>query len=144
MKEVLQMFCKEVSDYLTLIGTQGNKNPQTESKKVDFWNNIQNKTLSISIPESILVSNEEEIVVTASQQADIDESIAWGADNWRNLAAWTKKDGKSLLSIMEKKKIDHMATTIERGETPKARLADDCEHIKRLAIDNGFIKDYMY
>ena len=144
LKEVLQMFCKEVSDYLTLIGTQGNKNPQTESKKVDFWNNIQNKTLSITIPESILVSNEEEIPVTAAQQAEIDESIAWGADNWRNLAAWTKKDGKSLLSIMEKKKVDHMATTIERGDTPKARLAEDCQRIKRLAEDNGFLKDYMY
>lgn len=144
LKEVLHLFCKEVSDYLTLIGTQGNKNPQTESKKVDFWNNIQNKTLSITIPESILISNEEEVVVTASQQVDIDESIAWGADNWRNLAAWTKKDGKSLLSIMEKKKVDHMATTIERGETPKARLAEDCQRIKRLAEDNGFVKDYMY
>ena len=45
---------------------------------------------------------------------------------------------------MEKKKIDHMATTIERGETPKARLAEDCQRIKRLAEDNGFLKDYMY
>ncbi len=144
LKEVLQLFCKEVSDYLTLIGTQGNKNPQTESKKVDFWNNIQNKTLSITIPESILVSNEDEVVVTAAQQADIDESVAWGAEKWRNLAVWTKKDGKNLLSIMEKKKVDHMATTIERGETPKARLAEDCQRIKRLAVDNGFVHDFMY
>lgn len=144
LKNVLNEFCQEVSDYLTLIGTQGNKNPQTESKKVDFWNNIQNKTLSISVPDSILINNEEDTVISAAQQTEIDESIAWGADNWRNLAAWTKRDGRSLLSIMEKKKIDHMATTIERGETPKARLAEDCQRIKRLAEDNGFVKDYMY
>lgn len=144
LKDVLKEFCKEISDYLTLIGTQGTKNPQTESKKVDFWNNIQNKTLSITIPESVLVSNEEEVVVTASQQADIDGSIEWGVENWRNLAKWTKKDGKSLLSIMEKKKVDHMVTTIERGEMPKVRLAVDCQRIKRLAEDNGFNVDYAY
>lgn len=144
LKDVLKEFCREISDYLTLIGTQGTKNPQTESKKVDFWNNIQNKTLSITIPESVLVSNEEEVVVTASQQADIDGSIEWGVENWRNLAKWTKKDGKSLLSIMEKKKVDHMVTTIERGEMPKVRLAVDCQRIKRLAEDNGFNVDYAY
>lgn len=144
LKDVLQQFCKEISDYLTLIGTQGTKNPQTESKKVDFWNNIQNKTLSISVPESVLISNDEEFVISASQQAEIDESIAWGAEKWHNLAMWTKKDGKNLLSIMEKKKVDHMATTIERGETPKARLAEDCQRIKRLAEDNGFVEHYMY
>jgi hypothetical protein len=144
LKDVLKEFCREISDYLTLIGTQGTKNPQTESKKVDFWNNIQNKTLSITIPESVLVTNEEEVVVTASQQADIDGSIEWGVENWRNLAKWTKKDGKSLLSIMEKKKVDHMVTTIERGEIPKVRLAVDCQRIKRLAEDNGFNVDYAY
>lgn len=144
LKDVLKDFCREISDYLTLIGTQGTKNPQTESKKVDFWNNIQNKTLSITIPESVLVTNEEEVVVTASQQADIDGSIEWGVENWRNLAKWTKKDGKSLLSIMEKKKVDHMVTTIERGEMPKVRLAVDCQRIKRLAEDNGFNVDYAY
>lgn len=144
LKDVLKEFCREISDYLTLIGTQGTKNPQTESKKVDFWNNIQNKTLSITIPESVLVTNEEEVVVTASQQADIDGSIEWGVENWRNLAKWTKKDGKSLLSIMEKKKVDHMVTTIERGEMPKVRLAVDCQRIKRLAEDNGFNVDYAY
>lgn len=144
LKEVLQLFCKEISDYLTVLGANGSKNPQTESKKVDFWNNIQNKTLGISVPESVLVVAEEDIVISASQQADIDASIAWGAENWHNLAAWTKKDGKNLLSIMEKKKIDHIAMTIGRGETPKVRTAEDCQRIKRLAEDNGFIESYQY
>ena len=144
LKEVLQLFCKEISDYLTVLGANGSKNPQTESKKVDFWNNIQNKTLGISVPESVLVVAEEDVVISASQQADIDTSVAWGAENWHNLAAWTKKDGKNLLSIMEKKKIDHIAMAIGRGETPKARTAEDCQRIKRLAEDNGFIESYQY
>ena len=140
LKEVLQLFCKEISDYLTVLGANGSKNPQTESKKVDFWNNIQNKTLGISVPESVLVVAEEDVVISASQQADIDTSVAWGAENWHNLAAWTKKDGKNLLSIMEKKKIDHIAMAIGRGETPKARTAEDCQRIKRLAEDTEFNK----
>ena len=144
LKEVIKVFCKEISDYLTLIGTQGNKNPQTESKKIEFWNNIQNKTLSITIPESVLMSIDEVGTISAAQQADIDASVAWGVENWRNLAAWAKKDGKNYLSIMEKKKIDHIAATIDRGDTPKARLAEDCQRIKRLATDNGFSEQGIY
>ncbi len=144
LKEVIATITKEISDYLTLIGTQGSKNPQTESKKVDFWNNIQNKTLSITIPESIMVSLNDMDNISAAQQQDIDTSLEWGAENWKNLSAWAKREGRSYLSIMEKKKIDHMATMVERGETIKARLAEDCQRIKRLAEDNGFSENMAY
>lgn len=144
LKEVIKIIAKEVSDYLTLIGTQGTKNPQTESKKVDFWNTIQNKTLGITIPDSILVSAEDAEIITASQQAEIDASVAWGIDNWKNLAAWTKSEGRSYLSIMEKKKIDHIAILLTRGDKIKARLAEDCQRIKRIAEDNGFTENRIY
>lgn len=82
--------------------------------------------------------------ISAAQQQDIDTSLEWGAENWKNLSAWAKREGRSYLSIMEKKKIDHMATMVERGETIKARLAEDCQRIKRLAEDNGFSENMAY
>lgn len=144
LKDVVREIVREISEYLTVIGNQGTKNPQTESKKVDFWNTIQNKTLGITIPESVLINPEEVENISASQQAEIDASIAWGADNWKNLAAWAKTEGRSYLSIMEKKKIDHMAILLTRGDKIKARLAEDCQRIKRLAEDNNFTENRIY
>ena len=143
LKDVIKQIAKEIADYLTLIGTQGNKNPQTESKKVDFWNTIQNKTLSITIPESAKISTLEDTTITPLQQADIDEAKKWGIDNWKNLSKWAKQDGKLVLTIMDKKKIDHIAVTIER-DAIKPRLASDCLRIKRLAEDNGFSENRLY
>lgn len=145
LKDVIQQIAKEVADYLTLIGTQGNKNPQTESKKVDFWNAIQNKTLSITIPDSVLITTSEDTIITPQQQADIDEATHWGAENWKNLAKWARCDGKTVLTIMDKKKIDHIAMAIEHKDTViKPQLASDCLRIKRLAGDNGFSENRLY
>lgn len=144
LKDVIQRIAKEVADYLTLIGTQGNKNPQTESKNVDFWNNIQNKTLGISIPDSVLITSAEDTIITPMQQAEIDEAKQWGVDNWKNLAKWAKREGKVVLTIMDKKKIDHIAVAIEREDAIKPRLASDCLRIKRLAGDNGFSENRLY
>ena len=48
------------------------------------------------------------------------------------------------MSIMEKKKIDHLAASIEHNKEVRAKLAEDCERSLRLAKDYGFDPDMIY
>lgn len=141
---VIKECIRAISDHIRLIGSDSSKNPQTESKKIDFWNNIQNKTLAISIPESVLVDETETITITEEQKETIARAINRGIDFWRNLSAWSKKEGRTRMSIMEKKKIDHLAASIEHNKEVRAKLAEDCERSLRLAKDYGFDPDMIY
>ena len=134
---VIEECIKVVSEYLFTMA-KDDKNPQTESKKVDFWNNIQNRTLNISLPDSVLIDESNQVIVTEEQRRALTIAIERGADFWQNLSAWCRRDGRGRMSIMEKKKVDHLAMTIERGGEVKAKLAEDCERTFRLAKDNGF------
>ena len=141
---VIKECIRAISDHIRLIGGDSSKNPQTESKKIDFWNNIQNKTLAISIPETVLIDESESDTITDDQRKILNRAIGRGYEFWRNLAAWSKKDGRTRMSIMEKKKIDHLAVSIERNKEIKYKLAEDCERSLRLATDAGFDQNYNY
>lgn len=134
---VIEECIKAVSEQLRIMATQ-DKNPQTESKKVDFWNNLQNRTLNITLPESVLVDESNIAVITEEQRKALEIALGRGAEFWQNLSAWCRKDGRGRMSIMEKKKVDHLAMAIERGSDVKAKLAEDCERTLRLAKDVGF------
>lgn len=134
---VIDECIKAVSDQLRIMATQ-DKNPQTESKKVDFWNNIQNRTLNITLPDSVLVDETDMVIVTEEQRKALELALERGEEFWKNLSAWCKKDGRGKMSIMEKKKVDHLAMALERGADVKAKLAEDCERTFRLAKDAGY------
>lgn len=141
---VIKECIRAISDHIRLIGGDSSKNPQTESKKIDFWNNLQNKTLAISIPESVLIDETETITITEEQKQTIAQAIERGIDFWKNLSAWSKTEGRTRMSIMEKKKIDHLAASIEHNKDIKAKLAEDCERSLRLAKDYGFDPNIIY
>ena len=141
---VIKECIQAISDHLRLLGSDSSKNPQTESKKIDFWNNIQNKTLAITIPETVMIDDTELVAITEEQKQIIAKAVNRGSNFWRNLAVWSKKEGRTRLSIMEKKKLDHIAASIDHGKDIKAKLAEDCERTLRLAKDAGFDPDYQY
>lgn len=141
---VIKDCIKAISDHIRLIGSDSGKNPQTESKKIDFWNNIQNKTLAITLPESVLVDESENITITEEQKKTIEIAKNRGSDFWKNLSAWGRKEGRNRMSIMEKKKIDHLAASIDHNKEIKAKLAEDCERSLRLAKDAGFNSNSVY
>ena len=144
LEPVIKECIRAISDHLRLIGSDSGKNPQTESKKIDFWNNIQNKTLAITIPDSVLIDESEYITITEEQKQTMDRAIGRGIEFWKNLSAWSKKEGRTRMSIMEKKKIDHLVASIERNKDIKAKLAEDCERSLRLAQDAGFNPEFIY
>lgn len=134
---IIEECIKAVSEQLRVMATQ-DKNPQTESKKVDFWNNIQNRTLGISLPDSVLLDESSVPTVTEEQRKSLETAIERGADFWQNLSEWCRKEGRNKVTIMEKKKVDHLAMAIARNTDVKAKLAEDCERTYRLAKDAGF------
>ena len=141
---VIKECVRAVSDHIRLLGSDSAKNPQTESKKIDFWNNIQNKTLAITLPESVLIDETEITTITEEQKQTIARAIERGSEFWKNLSAWSKKEGRNRMSIMEKKKVDHIAASIDHNKDIKAKLAEDCERTLRLAKDSGFNPEQIY
>ena len=137
LNPVIDECIKAVSEQLRVMATQ-DKNPQTESKKVDFWNNVQNRTLSITLPESVLIDESSQTTITEEQRKALDTALGRGIEFWQNLSVWCRKEGRGKVSIMEKKKVDHLAMAIDKGNDVKAKLAEDCERTLRLAKDVGF------
>lgn len=144
LEPVIKECIRAISEHLRLIGSDSGKNPQTESKKIDFWNNIQNKTLAITVPDSVLIDESEYVTITEEQKQIMERAIGRGIEFWKNLSAWSKKEGRTRMSIMEKKKIDHLVVSIERNKDIKAKLAEDCERSLRLAQDAGFNPEFIY
>ena len=134
---IIEECIKVVSEYLFTMA-KDDKNPQTESKKVDFWNNIQNRTLNITLPETVLIDESSQIIETEDQRKALSMAIGRGVEFWQNLSTWCRKEGRGKMSIMEKKKVDHLAMAIDKGSDIKAKLAEDCERTFRLAKDAGF------
>ncbi len=134
---IIEECIKAVTEQLRVMATQ-DKNPQTESKKVDFWNNIQNRTLGISLPDSVLIDESNVTEITEEQQKSLNTAIERGAEFWQNLSMWCRTEGRSKVSIMEKKKVDHLSMAIARDTDVRAKLAEDCERTFRLAKDAGF------
>ena len=96
------------------------------------------------MPDSVLIDDAEIVTITEEQKQTIEKAIARGSEFWRNLSAWSKKEGRNRMSIMEKKKIDHIAASIDHNKDIKAKLAEDCERSLRLAKDAGFDPNYLY
>ena len=113
------------------------RNPTVVAKKVDFWNAIKVKIANVQFPEAQLVRVKEE-ELTSEQQALIDKVREIGADSWRALASWGKKTRS--MSIMEKKRIEHLATAIERESEIAYATAVSCKKIFELAKESGFVE----
>lgn len=113
------------------------RNPTVVAKKVDFWNAIKVKIANVQFPEAQLVRVKEE-ELTSEQQALIDNVREIGADSWRALASWGKKTRS--MSIMEKKRIEHLATAIERESEIAYATAVSCKKIFELAKESGFVE----
>lgn len=114
-----------------------NRNPSVVAKKVDFWNAIKVKIANVQFPEAQLVKVKEE-ELTSEQQALIDNVREIGVDTWKALALWGKKTRS--MSIMEKKRIEHLAIAIERESEIAYATAENCKKIFELAKENGFVE----
>ena len=114
-----------------------NRNPSVIAKKVDFWNAIKVKIANVQFPEAQLIK-EKASELSQEQVAVIEKVIAIGSEVWRALASWGKKTRS--MSIMEKKRIEHLATAIDREMEIAYPIAESCLKILELAKENGFVE----
>ena len=76
--------------------------------------------------------------MSQEQVAVIEKVIAIGSEVWRALASWGKKT--RIMSIMEKKRIEHLASAIDREMEIAYPIAESCLKILELAKENGFVE----
>ena len=124
--------------YITKIANDG-INPSVVAKKLDFWNQIkvQMANVKFSTNPSIIKLESEEL--TQEQEKLINDMIGFGIDNWKRLSDWGRSSRK--MSIMQKKRIDHLIVALERSpETIKYQAAESCMRILRMSEEAGFKK----
>ena len=124
--------------YITKIANDG-INPSVVAKKLDFWNQIkvQMANVKFSTNSSIIKLESEEL--TPEQEKLINDMIGFGIDNWKRLSDWGRSSRK--MSIMQKKRIDHLIVALERSpETIKYQAAEGCMRILRMSEEAGFKK----
>lgn len=136
---VLQKAIEIISTYMKLLAGDGsNVNMSSASKKVDFWKSI---TLRLSnLPEFdnslLIVGGTEEL--TANQKAEVSEFDSIPKDEWISLASWGKTSRK--LSLLERKKIEHVAIALEREKTISYSYASDALSIYHKSKNLGWTK----
>ena len=123
-------------NYITKIANDG-INPSVVAKKLDFWNQIkvQMANVRFSTNSSIIKVEYEEL--TPDHEKLLKEMSEFGVENWKRLSEWGRTSRK--MSIMEKKRIDHLIVALERSpETIKYQAAESCMKILRMSEEAGF------
>ncbi len=142
IKDIIKKCIDIVADYIKGVAADGNKNPSVLAKKPDFWNTIKIKMAQIPQFDNSLLYNQNAEELTEEQIRTINSARNISISTWEDLAVWGKQTRK--LSIMEKKKIEHIAVAIEKENTISFNFASDCLHILEKSKDNGFTEQEKY
>lgn len=132
IKECIEIMVQQIAN-------ESNKgvNPSVTAKKIDFWFDVKNLMNGVKFPTGGSVIKKNSSALTPEQIAVIDEAIQLPIESWTKLSQWGKATHK--LSIMEKKRIDHIIVAINKApESISFTAADNCLRILRMAKDAGF------
>lgn len=123
-----------VIEHIRQIANDG-RNPSVVAKNVDFWNAIKVKIANIHFPEESFIKEVQEDL--SPEQIEIINNVkSININVWSQLALWGKKT--RYMSIMEKKRIEHLSVALDKGTDISPIIAESCLKIYRLAKENGF------
>lgn len=123
-------------NYITKIANDG-INPSVVAKKLDFWNQIKVQMANVRFSTNASIIKVESEELTPDQEKLLNEMSEFGVENWKRLSEWGRTSRK--MSIMEKKRIDHLIVALERSpETIKYQAAESCMRILRMSEEAGF------
>ena len=125
---------KIISEHISAIGEDG-KNPSTLAKKVDFWNAIKVKVANVQFNDTSIIKEKKE-ELSEQEMATIKELKEIDINTLYSLSNWGKSTRK--MSIMEKKRIDHVITALEKNAEISFNVAANCLKTLRMARDAGF------
>lgn len=122
--------------YITKIANDG-INPSVVAKKLDFWNQIKVQMANVRFSTTSAIIKIESEELTPDQEKLLNDMKEFGIENWKRLSEWGRNSRK--MSIMEKKRIDHLIVALERApESIKYQAADGCMRILRMSEEAGF------
>lgn len=125
-------------NYITKIANDG-VNPSVVAKKLDFWNQIKVQMANVKFSTTSAIIKVESEELTPEQERLLNDMKEFGVDNWKRLSEWGRNSRK--MSIMEKKRIDHLIVALERApESIKYQAAEGCMRILRMSEEAGFKK----
>ena len=134
---ILQKAIEIISTYIKVIANDGNNtNISSAAKKTDFWDKIRLRLNNLPEFESSLLVVGETQGLTASQKAELMEFDEIPASNWNSLAVWAKISRK--LSLLERKKIEHVAIAVEKGKDIGYTYASEALSIYRKSQNMGW------
>jgi hypothetical protein len=117
--------------------TQGGDNPTVKAKNATFWKNILLRMANM--PElSRNVIKVKVGMLSDAQKEKYKEFEAISVELWRKLAEWARTTKK--LSLVERKRIDHIITYKETGKNIIFDNANSGMEILSKAQDLGFVK----
>ena len=132
IKECIQVMV----DYIAKIAQDG-LNPTVVAKRADFCSTIKIQMANVKFPATLSAAKKDERELTAEQVAIITQAKSIPVDTWTNLSTWGKETHK--MSIMEKKRIDHIVVALTRNpDAISFATAEACLKILRMSRDAGF------
>lgn len=132
IKECIQVMI----DYIGKIAQEG-INPTVVAKRADFCSTIKIQMANVKFPVTLSAAKKEENTLTGEQQAAIDTVKEIPLSTWTALSTWGKETHK--MSIMEKKRIDHIIVALTKNPNAISySTAEGCLKILRMSRDAGF------
>lgn len=105
-----------ISTYIQALGADVNQiNITSAVKKIDFWKAINLRINKIPEFDSSLLQKTTNSDLTSNQKMQLSEFDAITAEEWERLAKWGKDSRK--LSLLERKKIEHIAVSVSKEKT---------------------------
>ena len=134
---ILQKAIEIISTYIKVLASDGNNiNISSAAKKTDFWDKIRLRLNNLpEFDNSLLVVGDTKDL-TASQKAEMMEFNEIPVTDWNSLAVWAKSSRK--LSLLERKKIEHVAIAVEKGKDIGYSYATEALSIYRKSQNMGW------
>jgi hypothetical protein len=111
-----------VNKYILKVGEDGT-NPSVKAKKDSFWNDIMLRMVKLPELDKVLLAVHNDNELTDEEKKHKDEFAKYSIEDWSKLSSWGKANKK--LSLLERKKIDHVVAMKNLGKEIPYTMAND-------------------
>lgn len=111
-----------VNKYILKVSEDGT-NPSVKAKKDSFWNDIMLRMVKLPELDNILFAVHNDNELTEDEKKQIEAFTQYSIEDWVKLSSWGKAHRK--LSLLERKKIDHVVAMKNQGKEIPYSMAND-------------------
>ena len=111
-----------VNKYILKVGEDGT-NPSVKAKKDSFWNDIMLRMVKLPELDKVLLAVHNDNELTDEEKSHMEDFSKYTIEDWSKLSSWGKANKK--LSLLERKKIDHIVAMKNLGKDIPYTMAND-------------------